>query len=77
MRSGVGAIFQRFSGPDVVGATTNLPGAPAAVQRDGDAAIGIGQMGGAAAPTAALEPTGRNSLEARTMCEEAGWLDPV
>lgn len=80
-RSGVGGIFQRFSGPDVVGATTAIPAAPAAVQRDGDAATdtGMGQRGAGAAtaPTAPLEPTGRNSIEARTMCEEAGWLDPV
>lgn len=85
----VGA-FQRFSGPDVVDTS---PGVTAAGQRGGDAVGGQGPavpvqvqaaIAGASArreapppAAAAREPGRRNSLEARVMCEEAGWLDPV
>ena len=84
----VGA-FRRFSGPDVVD-TSPAVGVGVGVaavggQRGGDVVGGGGQGSAVPAlvaretppPAAAREPGRRNSLEARVMCEEAGWLDPV
>lgn len=82
-RSGGVGAFRRFSGPDVVEPSSGV--AVTVGQRGGD--VGGGGQGSAVAavvarreappPAAAREPGRRNSLEARVMCEEAGWLDPV